>query len=83
MVNVRLKKVVVRERSLPAKEARMRPVDRPKVEPFGWSDDRLIREARKVDPIEGVEVELTPANVGGIFQASKRMLRNLWHKALQ
>jgi hypothetical protein len=53
---MKVRRVRVKPRTHEAREPRFRSVDKPRVEGFSWDNDRRLREARKVDPVETVDV---------------------------
>lgn len=79
---MRLKRIVVRGRSREPRPVLFRAAGRPRVEKWGWDEDRLIRESRRVDPIEVVEVDYGPQQKGPgytrrLLAFPKRVLRYL------
>ena len=70
MSRLRSKKIVVRERSRPAKEVPFKEVDLPHVSKWYMTDEERLREARRID---GVEV--VPVRDLGVPQPDRRVPR--------
>lgn len=71
MGRLRSKKIVVRERSLPAGEVRFREVGRPRVVRWYMTDEERLEEARRVDG-----VEMVPLGVSGATRS--HLQRRKW-----